>query len=356
MRQRIITFKEAIREALYQCMSRDKKVFIMGCGTTSPGRIFGSLRGIPERFGTNRVVETPIAENGMTGVAVGAALMGMHPVLTHQRIDFALLSMDQLINHAAKWSYMFAGAMNVPITIRGIIGRSWGQGAQHSQSLQALFAHVPGLKVVMPATPYDAKGLLIASIAEKNPVIFLEHRLLYDMRGYVPQGRYAIPLGKGRLVRKGGDVTVVAVSLMVAHAFIAAERLKEEYGINIEIIDPRCLRPLDKEIILKSLKRTGRLIVADTGWKECGFSAEVASLAAESGQRWLKAPVRRITLPPAPTPTSAYLENFYYPGPQDIVEATCWFFKSRHRKYKGIIAKKQVAAPLKEEAQFTGPF
>lgn len=356
MGQRLITFKEAIREALYQCMSRDKKVFLMGCGTTSPGRIFGSLRGIPERFGKERVLETPIAENGMTGVAVGAALMGMHPVLTHQRIDFALLSMDQIINHAAKWSYMFAGTMNVPLTIRGIIGRRWGQGAQHSQSLQAFFAHVPGLKVVMPSTPHDAKGLLIASINEKNPVIFLEHRLLYDIRGHVPNGHYTIPLGKGRLVRKGRHVTVVAVSLMVAHALIAAERLKQEYGIEIEIIDPRCLRPLDTEIILTSLKRTGRLIVADTGWKECGFSAEVASLAAESGQRWLRSPVKRITLPAAPTPTSVFLENLYYPGPEAIVQAARALIKGSRTKTKKTSAKQQTAGTVREEEQFTGPF
>jgi len=354
MDQRMITFKQAIKEALLECMNRDAKVFLMGCGITSPTRVFGSLEGLPERFGS-RVMETPIAENGMTGIAVGAALMGMRPVLIHQRIDFALLSMDQIVNHAAKWRYMSGGAGAVPVTIRGIIGRRWGQGSQHSQSLQSFFAHVPGLTVVMPSDPYDAKGLLISSIKEDNPVIFLEHRLLYDTRGHVPQGYYTVPLGKGRLVRKGSCVTVVAVSLMVPHAVIAARYLAQKEGVDIEIIDPRCLRPLDREMIVRSVQKTGRLIVADTGWRECGFSAEVAAIASEECQRYLRSPVKRITLPAAPTPTSVSLENLYYPGPETIIREVLGLVK-KNRQNRGSRAGRKEPAGTWTEERFNGPF
>jgi pyruvate dehydrogenase E1 component beta subunit len=317
---RNITFREAIKEAVFQSMGRDKQVFLMGCGVTSPTQIFGSIQGALKKFGPERVLETPIAENGMTGIAIGAALSGMRPVIIHQRIDFILLAMDQIINHAAKWSYMFAGKMNVPLTIRGIIGRGWGQGAQHSQSLQAIFVHFPGLKVVMPSNPYDAKGLLISSIQDNNPVIFLEHRLLYDQRGRVPAKYYALPLGKGKIVKPGKDVTVVAISIMVEEAKKAALKLQQEDGIDLEIIDPRCLKPLDEDLILSSVKKTGRLIVADTAWRTCGLGSEISALIAEFGYRSLKAPVKRISLPEAPTPTSSVLESAYYPTAKEIIQ------------------------------------
>jgi len=268
-----------------------------------------------------RVLETPIAENGMTGIALGAALTGMRPVIIHQRIDFILLAMDQIINHTAKWHYMSGGKMNVPLTIRGIIGRGGGQGAQHSQSLQSIFIHFPGLKVVMPASPYDAKGLLIASIEDNNPVIFLEHRLLYDQKGSVPGGYYKLPLGKGKIVKRGKDVTVVAISIMVEEAKKAALKLQQEDGIDLEIIDPRCLKPLDDELISSSVKKTGRLIVADTAWRACGLGAEISALIAEFGYQNLKAPIKRIGLPEAPTPTSSVLESAYYPTAKEIIQA-----------------------------------
>ena len=351
---RNITFREAIREALFQCMDKDKRVFLLGCGVTSPTSTFGSMEGLMEKFGKDRVIETPIAENGMTGVAIGAGLTGMRPVIIFQRMDFMLLAMDQIINHAAKWCYMYGGKMSIPLTMRAIIGRGWGQGAQHSQPLQALFAHIPGLKVVMPSNPFDVKGLLISSIEDKNPVIFLEHRLLYYHRGRVPSEYYTVPLGKGRIVKKGKDATVVAVSLMVHEAERASLKLKRQDKIDIEIIDLRCLRPLDKELILASVKKTGRLIIADTGWKTFGIGAEISALIAEFGYKNLKAPIKRIGLPEAPTPTSVYLENVYYPGAEQIIQVTRDLIYNRRKPAS--LKSKFIARGNFYRSQFKGPF
>ncbi|MBP7089046.1 MAG: alpha-ketoacid dehydrogenase subunit beta, partial [Candidatus Omnitrophica bacterium] len=237
----------------------------------------------------------------------------------------------------------------VPITIRCIIGKGWGQGAQHSQSLQALFAHIPGLKVVMPSTPYDAKGLLIASIEDKNPVIFIEHRRLYDYRESVPQGIYRIPLGKGRIIKVGKDVTIVASSLMVQEAIKSAAILKKDYKIDAEILDLRCLKPLDKKLILNSVRKTKRLIVADNGWKEYGVSAEISALVAEFCYPSLKAPIKRIALPTAATPTSVYLENLYYPNVANIVKVTRDLINGRNTPLKPI-------RTYRDDSQFKGPF
>jgi len=349
MATRKITFSQAINEALFLCMKREKKIFLLGCGVTSPTAIFGSLKGLYRQFGKNRVIETPIAENGITGIAIGASLLGMFPIIIHQRIDFMLLSMDQIVNHAAKWSYMFGGKKGVPLTIRCIIGKGWGQGAQHSQSLQALFAHIPGLKVVMPSTPCDVKGLLISSIKDKNPVIFIEHRRLYDFKEKVPVGIYKIPLGKGRVVRKGKDITIVAISLMVLEALKAAEVLKKDYKIDAEVVDLRCLRPLDEKIILRSVKKTGRLIIADTGWITYGVSAEISALVSDFGYQYLKAPIKRVGLPEVPTPTTFYLENLYYPTAQRIVNYAVNLIFCQKKS-----AKRSKTAVIKDS--FTGPF
>lgn len=319
-RPKIITYREAIREAFQQSMSKNSGIFLMGCGVSSPDAIFGSIGGLLKRFGENRVIETPIAENGMAGVCIGTALCGMHPVLIFQRIDFALMAMDQIVNHAAKWHYMYGGKMHVPFLLRGVIGRGWGQGAQHSQSLQSLFAHIPGLKVVMPSSPRDAKGLLISSLKDKNPVVFLEYRSLYDLKEEVPKEYYSIPLGKGRIVKPGNDITVVAISGMVEEAKKAAKQLKKD-KIDIEIIDPRSLKPLDEELILRSIKKTGRLIIVDTGWRTCGCGAEIAALAVDGGYAYLKAPVKRISLAECPAPNSQYLEKIFYPGQIEILKA-----------------------------------
>ena len=342
---RKITYCQAINEAIHQAMERDPKVFIMGEGVDDPRAIFQSTKGLSERFGPERVFDIPLSENGMTGVMIGAALCGMRPIMTHQRIDFTLYAMDQIVNHAAKRSYTSGGTQSVPITIRTIIGRGWGQGSQHSQNLQALFAHVPGLKVVMPATAYDVKGLLLASIQDDNPVIFIEHRKLYDETGEVPENAYTIPLGKGAVVQAGKDVTIVAFSYMVPEAIKAAGALKQ-LGIETEIIDPRTVKPLDEELILQSVRKTGRLVVADTAWKTCGIAGEVSALAAEHVFDSLKSPIRRITLPDISAPTTQALEPYYYPGPQQIAQAVCDVLGQKNASVKELFATRERETPL----------
>ncbi len=318
MTDRELKFFQAINEAIDLCMAQDPAVYIMGLGVPDPKGIFGSTLGLQQKYGSSRVMDMPTSENGMTGVAIGSALVGMRPIMTHQRIDFALLALEQIVNQAAKWHYMFGGQMRVPLVIRVIIGRGWGQGPQHSQSLQAWFAHVPGLKVVMPATPYDAKGLLIASVEDNNPVIFIEHRWLYNITGSVPEGVYRVPLGQARVVREGHDVTLAATSYMTLEALRAAEMLAVE-GIGAEVIDIRTLRPLDESLILESVRKTGRLIVADSAWKTGSFGAEVVARVAEEALADMKSPPRRIALPDCPTPTTPALANHYYPRAVHIV-------------------------------------
>jgi len=316
------TYREAILEATMGCMESDKDVFVLGEGVDDTGGVFGTTKGLIDIFGAERVIDTPLAENGVTGIAIGSALAGMRPLLVHMRVDFLPLSLDQIANHAAKWSYMFGGEVSVPITIRAITGRGWGSAAQHSQSLQAIFAHFPGLKVVMPASPYDAKGLLISSIYDNNPVLYLEHRWLYDNRGPLPEDMYRVPLGKASVKREGTDVTIVAISQMVGMAMKAAEALENE-NIECEVIDLRSIKPLDTDSIRRSVQKTGRLVVADTAWKEFGVSAEILALILEDPDsfRALKAPAVRVTLPNVPTPASPALEELFYPGPKDIISA-----------------------------------
>ena len=317
---RELKFFQALNEAVDVCMAKDPSVYIVGLGVPDPKGIFGSTVGLLKKYGPSRVLDMPTSENGMTGIAIGSALVGMRPIMTHQRIDFALLAIEQIVNQAAKWHYMFGGQMKVPLVIRMIIGRGWGQGPQHSQSLQAWFAHIPGLKVVMPTTPYDAKGLLIASIEDNNPVIFLEHRWLYNVTGPVPEGVYRVALGQARIVKEGSDITIAAISYMTLEALRAAEILSKE-GIKAEVVDIRTLRPFDDTLILDSIRRTGRLIVADTGGTTCGFGAEVVARVAEQALNELKAPPQRIGLPDCPTPTTPALAKRYYPRAIDIVKA-----------------------------------
>lgn len=315
-----ITYREALREAHSQILEADDSVFVLGEGVDDPGGIFGTTLGLCERFGKNRVVDIPIAENGLTGIAIGAAMAGMRPIFVHMRMDFLPMCMDQIVNHAAKWYYMSGGKVNIPLVVRSIIGRGWGSAAQHSQALHSLFTHIPGLKVVMPATPYDAKGLLFASVNDGNPVMFCEHRWIYDYVGYCPKEPYEVPIGKGLIRRTGKDITVVAVSLMLYEAIKAALVLEAE-GIDIEIIDPRTIRPLDEELILNSVKKTGRLIVADVGCKNSGIGAEIIARVVEKEHAILKSPVIRVCLPDTPTPAASVLEKAYYPTSDQIVEA-----------------------------------
>jgi pyruvate/2-oxoglutarate/acetoin dehydrogenase E1 component len=316
---RVLSYREALREALHQALKRDSRVFIMGEGVDDSAGVFGSTVGLHKEF-AGRVFDTPVAENGLTGFAVGAALAGMRPILVHMRMDFLPLSFDQIINHATKLCYMSGGKTHVPLVIRAIIGRGWGSAEQHSQSLQALFMHMPGIKVVAPSSAYDAKGLLLSSIADDNPVIFIEHRWLYDIKGGVPVKEYLIPIGKGVVRRSGKAATVLAVSLMVNEALQAAKRLKED-GIDIEIIDPRSLVPFDEGIVVDSVKKTGRLIIADLGWRSGGAAEIILGRIHNKIRRHLKADVQIVALPDTPTPSCHRLERAFYKGSEDIVKA-----------------------------------
>lgn len=318
MRQ--ISYVQAINETLHQMIEKDMRVFLIGQGVTSPWYVGNTTVGLIDRFGHERIIDTPVSENGITGAAVGAALAGMRPVVAHPRMDFMYYAMDPIANHAANWHYMFGGQVSVPMTIWGIINRGGEQAAQHSQALQAMFMHIPGLKVVMPSTPYDAKGLLVASIEDDNPVIYIDDRWLYDYVGDVPEEIYTVPIGKGIVKRKGSDVTVVATSYMVYEAMNAAENLEKE-GIDVEVVDIRSLKPLDEDIVFDSVKKTGRLVIVDGGWKTCGVGAEISARVADSAFKYLKAPIIRVSLPDTPAPASSVLEKAYYPTSDDIISS-----------------------------------
>jgi pyruvate dehydrogenase E1 component beta subunit len=308
---RVLAFKDAIREAIDQAMITDPRVFAIGLDADDKFGVFGSMANLTH---PERVIGTPISENAVTGIALGAALNGMRPICVHLRVDFMVLAMDQIVNYIAKWRYMTRGQVKVPIVLRAIIGRGWGCGAQHSQSLGGLFAHIPGLKVVMPSDPYDAKGLFLAAVKDDWPVIFIEHRRLYKNTGAVPEEPYILPLGKGRIVRPGNKLTVVATSLAVVDALNAISA----HNLDVELIDPRCLKPLDEEIILASVRKTGRLLVVDYDFPACGFAAEVCAMVAEKAANRLKRPVQRMTFPECSMPASGVLEQVYYPGPDTI--------------------------------------
>jgi pyruvate/2-oxoglutarate/acetoin dehydrogenase E1 component len=351
--RRELTYADAIREGFAVALERDPHVMLMGLGVPDPKGFFGTTLDLQQRFGPSRVMDMPCAENAMTGVVLGAALNGLRPVINHQRLDFALLAMDPMCTQAAKWHYMFGGARPMPVVFRMIIGRGWGQGPQHSQCLHSWFAHIPGLKVVMPATAHDAKGLLIAAIEDDNPVVFLEHRWLHHLRGEVPAGYYTVPIGPARCARAGADVTLVAVSYMVVEALAAAERLAAE-GISAEVIDLRCLRPLDTSLLVSSVEKTGRLVVADPSWSQAGMSAEVLALAGERCFHALRSAPRRVCLPDCPTPTGPSLAAEYYPRAGHIVAAA--------RETLGLPADPaDLAVPAgaeldKPNPAFTGPF
>jgi len=319
--QRQLTFVEAIRESLDQAMEQDSRVIVIGEGVPDPKAIFNTTAGLREKYGPRRVFDMPLAENGLTGACIGAAMSGIRPVMIHQRIDFALLAMDQLINNAAKWHYMFDGKASVPMVVRMIVGRGWGQGPQHSQSLQAMFAQVPGIKVIMPTTAYDAKGMMVSAIEDNNPVLFIEHRWLHHVKDSVPDTYYRVPIGKARLIHEGSDVTVAAFSYMVFEALIAAKSMFAEMGVGLDVIDMRTVRPLDVESVLASVQKTGRLIVADTAFRTGSIAGELISQVVEKAFSALKAPPVRIASPDFPTPTSPFMAEHYYPSPQTIADA-----------------------------------
>lgn len=317
---RKLTYVAAFNEALRQLLQSDKRVFVMGQGVKSPWYVGKTCAGLIKEFGEERVIDTPVSESCITGVGIGAALAGMRPIVEHPRMDFMYLAMDQIFNHAATWHYMFGSHASVPMVIWGIINRGGEQAAQHSQALQAIFMHVPGLKVVMPSTPYDLKGLLVAAVRDDNPVLLVDDRWLYNLEGEVPEELYEVPLGKGIIRKPGTEATVVATSFMVHEALKAAAEFSEE-NIDIEVLDLRSLKPMDTELLFASVRKTGRLVVADAAWKTCGVAGEIAALVAENLFYDLKSPVVRVTLPDIPAPASSALEKVYYPTAANIAKA-----------------------------------
>lgn len=316
--KRTLTFAHAINEALAQAMEIDSSVICYGLGVPDPKGVFGTTLGLQDRFGEARVFDMPASENAMTGVAIGASLNGIRPIMSHQRVDFFLLALDQLVNNAAKWHYMFGGQTSVPITIRLIIGRGWGQGPTHSQSLQAWLAHIPGLKVVMPATAADAKGLLLSSIFDDNPVVFLEHRWLHNLKSDVPENDFRIPIGKAQQLRAGKDISIISLSYMTIEALHALEFL-ENNDVTCDLIDLRSVKPIDWELIFDSVRKTGRLLVLDTGVITGSIAGEiVARVSIECFDSLIQAP-QRIALPDFPTPTSPALTKDFYAAAVEIV-------------------------------------
>lgn len=315
-----ITFSQATLEAMDEEMSRDERVFVMGEDIARQGGIFGQFRGLPDKFGLERVRDTPISETAIIGSAVGAALAGMRPVADMHFADFIGVCMDEVFNQMAKVYYMFGAQKSVPLVLRapdGIINQA---AAQHSQTVEAWFAHIPGLKVVIPSNPADAKGLLKAAIRDENPVIYFEHKGLFPMKGDVPEGEHLVEIGKARIDREGTDLTIVSYSMMMHHAAKAADRLAAE-GVSVELIDLRSISPWDKETVLKSVAKTGRLCVAQEAVKQGGFAAEVVATICEEGLEYLDAPIARVGAPFSPVPFARPLEQAYKVNADTIYDA-----------------------------------
>lgn len=317
---REITYLEAVREAMTQEMERDSRVFLIGEDIGEYGGAFQVTYGMLEKFGPERILDTPITELGLTGAAVGAALIGMRPIAEIMFMDFTTLASEQLVNQAAKLRFMFGGQSTVPMVLRTPAGSGTGAAEHHSQSFENWFVHVPGLKVVMPTTPYDVKGLLVSSIRDDNPVVFIEHKLLYKTKGDVPEELYEIPLGKADIKREGKDLTIIATGIMIQKSLAAAEELIKE-GIDIEIVDPRTLRPLDTETIVNSVKKTGKVLIVHEAVKTGGFGGELAGVIAESDAfGYLEAPILRLAGREVPIPYNRNLEQAAVPQVEDIVE------------------------------------
>lgn len=317
---RELLYTEAVREATDQAMACDPSVIVFGLGVDDPKAILGTTKGLAEKYGSERVFDTPLSEDAMTGAAIGMALAGLRPIHVHIRMDFLMLAMNQLVNIAAKTHQMSGGQEHVPMVVRAMIGKSWGQGAQHSQALYSFFMHVPGLKVVAPVTPYDAKGTLMEAVRDDNPVLYIEHRILHFQKGPVPEAIYAVRPGKSRIVRVGQDVTLVGISHMQLEAYRASHYLAV-VGISAEVIDPIWLSPLDTETIVESVRKTGRLCVVDNGWLNCGAGAEIIARVVErlQGQRDIR--VKRLGFAPVTCPPTPPLEDVFYPNARTIASA-----------------------------------
>jgi acetoin:2,6-dichlorophenolindophenol oxidoreductase subunit beta len=331
MSTRELTFAQAIREALDEEMARDEKIFILGEDVGAWGGVFRTTEKLFEKYGGERVIDTPLSEEGFVGLSVGAAMTGMHPVPEIMFGDFITLVMDQIVNQAAKMRYMTGGQVQVPITIRATMGGGRSSGAQHSQSWHAWFAHVPGLKVVIPSTPYDAKGLLKTSLREPNPVLFFEDKVMYHkIKGPVPEEEYLIPFGKADIKRAGTDVTLVALSRMIHPTLAAAEKLAAE-GISAEVIDPRTITPLDEETLIQSVAKTGGAVIVDEGFNRFGTTAELAAVIAHGAFDYLDAPVERLGAMDVPIPFSPVLEFATIPDEEKIIAAVHRIMEGRRR-------------------------
>ena len=347
--ERLLTYGEAIFEGISQEMDRDDSVFVLGQGVDDPKGTLGTTINLHKDFGKNRSFDVPIAEDGILGVAIGSALAGLRPINVHIRIDFLLLCMNQLINMAAKSHYMFGGSVSIPLVLRGAIGRSWGQGAQHSQALHSFFMHTPGLKVVAPTFASDAKGSMIAAIRDNNPVVFIEHRMLYSLKEHVPNETYEGEIGKARRLREGSDITIVAISHMVIES-LRAHKLLEKIGVSAEIIDPIWLSPLDIDSIIASVEKTGRLLVVDNAWLTCGASAEICLQVVERLQLHKKIHVERIGYENTPCPTTKPLEDMFYPNPSVIASKAYNMMHPNKKSWSPSVAESE------EVANFRGPF
>ena len=349
-KKRILKFSEAINESLTQTMKKDKNVIVMGLGVDDPKGVFGTTLNLHKKFPKNRVFDLPTSENSFTGFALGLSLQGKKPVIVHQRVEFSLLSMDQIINQAAKWLYMSGGKSNVPLVIRLIIGRGWGQGPQHSQSLETLFAHIPGLKVVCPSTPHLAKGLMSAAIKDKNPVIYFEHRWLHHLTGGVEKKNYFTQIGKSRFVSRGKNLTIIAFSYTVIQS-LRIRKILIDNNIFPEIIDLVSLRPLDKSKFLKSAKKTKKVIILDNGWMKYGISSEISALINEKIDS--KVQVKRLGIVDAPVPSTRALAKYSYINDLKILDKISVILG---RKIK--VAKKlNLDLPSDQpDKDFTGPF
>ena len=349
--ERNLAYVDALREGMEQEMNLDPNVFVFGLDVDDHKAIQGSTRGLVKKFGPERVFGTPLSEDAMTGVAIGAAMAGMRPVHVHIRMDFLMLAMNQLVNIAAKAHYMYGGQVKVPLVVRSIIGKSWGQGAQHSQGLHAMFMHVPGLKVVAPSNAYDAKGTLAASIRDNNPVIFVEHRLLYNTSAPVPDETYEVELGKGRICSEGDDLTIVGISNMLMESLRAQEILSDE-GISVEVVDPITLYPMDIDLILRSVEKTGRLLIVDNAWTRCGASAEIAAQVVEHFGGKKPIMIKRMGYADTTCPTTPALEDVFYPNPVTIAKMAYAMVRSD----KGNWNPDPERAILSYQTQFKGPF
>lgn len=317
-KNRKLSYSLALNEAIKQIMAIDKDVFILGQGVKSPWYVGNTCKDLISLYGNERIIDTPISENAMTGAAVGAALTGMKAIIMHPRADFSLYAFDPIINQAANWSYMNGGRASVSVVIWLVVNRAGEQAAQHSQALHSLFAHIPGLKVIAPSNAYDVKGLLISAIKDPNPVVFIDDRWLYMREDYVPEDIYEIPIGKGIVRKEGNDVTLVSSSYLAAESCIVVDVLKTE-GISVELIDLRSIKPLDLELIFKSVQKTRRLVIVDGSWKTNSIASEISAAVSEKLFRNLKAPVLRVNLPDSPAPASRSLESEYYITKDKIV-------------------------------------